>query len=302
MVVFLSIGGVYLGINMGLSWLFMSRFTSPICPPCDSYLENLPGEIIQIQAQDGRMLPSHYMPPQNGVVVLALGGLCGATGDQLPPVNFLISKGYGVLQLGSRVCALPPAPVTIGGNELNDAQAALDYLDQQDEVKHIAVIGFSMGGATSIRTAARRNEIEAVIAEGGYSNLGEEMAGTGPNDPFYRRFLLYILTFVYRIQSGIDPWQISPISDISLISPRPILLIYGDQEIQNGHGQEQFAAAHAPKQLWIVPGGNHGTNYAVAKQEYEQRVLQFLAAAFPSVKPITVTLKSTWNPHKLGSP
>jgi fermentation-respiration switch protein FrsA (DUF1100 family) len=79
----------------------------------------------------------------------------------------------------------------------------------------------------------------------------------------------------YWLQSGTNPWQVSPIDDLPAISPRPILLIYGESEIASGRAYDQFAAASQPKELWVVPGGDHGRNYAQSPAEYEQRVLAF---------------------------
>jgi hypothetical protein len=38
---------------------------------------------------------------------------------------------------------------------------------------------------------------------------------------------------------------------------------------------QQFDAASEPKEIWIVPSGNHGTNYFVAQTSYEDQVLDF---------------------------
>jgi pimeloyl-ACP methyl ester carboxylesterase len=56
-----------------------------------------------------------------------------------------------------------------------------------------------------------------------------------------------------------------------------VLLIYGEAEAVSGRAAEQFAAAGEPKQLWLVPGGGHGTNHAAAGEGYEEKVLEFLA-------------------------
>jgi dienelactone hydrolase len=35
------------------------------------------------------------------------------------------------------------------------------------------------------------------------------------------------------------------------------------------------AAAQEPRRMWVVLGGNHGINYALAGDEYKRRVLNF---------------------------
>ncbi|MFM8322620.1 MAG: alpha/beta hydrolase family protein [Chloroflexota bacterium] len=230
---------------------------------------------VTLTTPDGLQLPAWYYPPRNGRVVLALGGPGGALGDNLPPLGFLLTAGYGALQVGSRVCASPPAAVTIGANELLDAQAALDYLGGRPEVQTTAAFGFSMGGVTAIRAAARRPEIAALVAEGGYFNMGRDFTGEGEGGGPLERLFLYSVAGMFYVQHGVNPFRISPVDDLPLISPRPVLLIYGSQELQIGRGELQYAAAGPPKELWVVPGGDHGTNYAVAGPEYERRVLEF---------------------------
>ena len=42
-----------------------------------------------------------------------------------------------------------------------------------------------------------------------------------------------------------------------------------------GWAHRLFAAAGEPKELWIVPGADHGEAHAFAGEEYERRVLEF---------------------------
>jgi pimeloyl-ACP methyl ester carboxylesterase len=209
----------------------------------------------------------------NGAAIIAMGGPGGALGNNLPPVGFLLKEGFGVLQVDSRACAQPAARVTLGADELLDAEAALRFLKSQPDVQYIGMIGFSMGGVTAIRTAARHKEIEAVVAEGGYFNLGKDITDADRIIPWVERAFLYLVVDAFHLQTGVDPFAVSPEDDLPMISPRPVLLIYGSQEIDSGRGKLQYRVAREPKQLWVVEGGKHGTNYAIAGDQYKQRVL-----------------------------
>ena len=83
---------------------------------------------------------------------------------------------------------------------------------------------------------------------------------------------------MYWLQTGINPWDSSPIDDLPLISPRPVQLIYGEHEVDDARAYEQYAAAQEPKALWIVPKGDHGTNYSVEPAAYDTLILQFFSA------------------------
>jgi fermentation-respiration switch protein FrsA (DUF1100 family) len=56
-------------------------------------------------------------------------------------------------------------------------------------------------------------------------------------------------------------------------------MIYGEGEAASGRALQQFAAAGEPKELWIVPGGAHGANYAASPGEYSRRVTDFFRKA-----------------------
>jgi len=267
---------VYLTIITGSAWIYAYALTNPRCsqnPPPASNLPE-PNEIM-LHTQDGLDIRAWYYPPQNGAVLLALDGPGGSLGGGLPPVAFLVERGYGALQFDSRACAQPMSAVTLGGKEILDVRAGLDFLLTQPEVERIGAYGFSMGGVTAIRSAARYPEIGAIVAEGGFHNLGIDFIEPARHKPITENLMLYAIAGTFWVNTGVNPWQISPIDDLPRISPRPVLLIYGEYELASGRGRAQYNAAGEPKELWVVPGGGHGRNHLAAPGEYQQRVLDF---------------------------
>ncbi|GAB4581835.1 MAG: hypothetical protein Fur0022_45860 [Anaerolineales bacterium] len=266
-----------MGGNFSAAWLFVEVLIHPPCAS-PSPLKNFPTpEPIQLHTDDGILIPAWYFPSQNGAAIITLGGLGGAVGNTQPPAEPLLEAGFGVLQIGSRACATPRVPVTLGAKEEMDAAAGLAFLLTREEVDpaRIGIFGFSMGGVGAIRTAARYPELAAVLAEGGYFNLGDDFVEPELEEAFPRKILLYTIAGVFWLRTGVNPWEISPVDEIGMISPRPVLLIYGEHEAESGRAQLQYEAAGEPKELWIVPGGDHGKNYRIAPGEYSQKVLEF---------------------------
>jgi len=276
----LSVVAAWLAISLGLAWFYSYFLTHPGCQASPTQIPDIPApQEIWLKTADGLSLRSWYYPGQNGMAILTLGGMGGALGENLPPVDFLIQKGFGVLQIDSRACARPAHPITLGAKEVLDAEAGLAFLQSQQEVKKIGIFGFSLGAVAAIRTAARHPEIVAVVAEGGYFNLGDDMIEPESQLSPLRRGFLYTIAGAYWLQSSVNPWEISPIDDLAAISPRPVLLIYGDGEVASGRALEQFTAAREPKSLWIVPGGAHGSNFNASPGEYRRRVTDFFSRA-----------------------
>jgi pimeloyl-ACP methyl ester carboxylesterase len=212
------------------------------------------------------------------MAIILLGGMRGALGGNLPPAGFLLDSGFGVLQIDSRACARPISPVTLGAAEALDAAAGMAFLKSKPDVKQIGIFGFSMGAAAAVHAAAEHGEMAAVVAEGGYFNLGNDFVEPDRHVSPIHRVFLYTIAGMYWLQTRINPWKVSPIDDLPAISPRPVLLIYGEAEADSGRALAQFSAARAPKDLWIVTGGGHGSNYAASPEEYRFRILQFFNA------------------------
>ena len=270
--------------NFAVTWVYIFTLTHPKCveyPEIPRVLQGADAEIgsDEILTEDGVTLEVWYYPSKNGAAVIAMGGMPGSLGDLMPPVQPLLDAGYGVLQIEGRGCGEPVSVVTLGYLESFDAEAGLEYLLGREEINpdRIGVFGFSMGAAASIQAAARNEGFAAVLAEGGYFNLGQDMVegdGTGPSQWWLLPFQ-YTVVGMYWLQTGINPWDSNPLDVIADISPRPIMLIYGSQELASGRGMQHFEAAGAPKEIWVVPGGTHGTNHVVALEEYARRVVEF---------------------------
>lgn len=267
---------VLAALNFGLAWTLVSAMTHPTCREPVRLVGFPAPEEHWLPTADGLEIRVWYYPSQNGAAILEFGGMSGALGDRLPPVDFLLNAGYGIVQVDTRACARPPAPVTQGHDELYDAEAALDFLLTRPEVdpNRIGTMGFSMGGATALGLAANRTEIQSVVRDGGFSNLGELLSPL-PGDNVAIRINKHTILWLYRIQSGINPWDVSPIDDLAAVFPRPVLLIYGEHEAAEGLKQSQAAKDNI--QLWIVPDGTHGRNHLAAPTAYPQRVLDFFS-------------------------
>jgi len=269
--------GILIALDLSLASIYVHALTHPGCSD-PIRLGGFPDpEEIWLKTEDGLMLRAWYYPSGNGAAILSLGGVGGSLGGNLPPVEALLQAGYGILQIEGRACAQPARAVTLGGKEILDAQAGLEFLLNSKDVdpRYIGVYGFSMGGVTALRLAARQPQIQAVVAEGGYDQLGKHITQPGAQHSLPRKVFLHTVAGFFWLQTGLNPWLISPMDDISLIAPRPVMLIYGEHEIERGGGHLQFQAAGDPKTLWVVPGGDHGTNYALDPLEYNRRVLEF---------------------------
>jgi dipeptidyl aminopeptidase/acylaminoacyl peptidase len=169
---------------------------------------------------------------------------------------------------------------SLGYHEQKDVTAALQYLKNRREIdpQRIGIYGFSLGGSTAILSAAKTGAFSAVVADSAFSSLRDQArtAITGfyhlPAFPFLH---LAVLGYELYFQTGVD--AVSPVTAIADLSPVPILIIAGegDHLIPVENGRMLYAAARDPKELWIVPGAEHGGTLVAAGAEYEKRVEEF---------------------------
>ena len=84
------------------------------------------------------------------------------------------------------------------------------------------------------------------------------------------------LTRVYsKIFFGLDPKDINPANDIKNIN-KPVLIIHGEKDSQIPVNEAYILHnANKKAELWIVENADHWEIYALNKEEYEKKVLEF---------------------------
>jgi pimeloyl-ACP methyl ester carboxylesterase len=282
-----AVTGILLGlgsVTLLLSSRYVAALTGYTCSPTGLRPEDLAlvARPITFPADGGLTLSGSYVPPENGAVVILLEGI-GAGGGLWAEGQMLASHGYGLLAFDWRGCgASDPAQHTLGFRETDDLLAAVDYLSHEPGVGAIGVLGFSMGGAVAIRGAAVEPRIRAVVAMGGYHNLEDEIYGAGDEHPLLSAVLEREVAWLFQQRTGVDFDEVAqPVDAVAMLSPRPVLLIYGELEeaLPPASGRLLFQAAGEPKELWIVPGVGHGGYLHAQSGEFERRVVRFFAGA-----------------------
>ena len=226
---------------------------------------------IELTTEDGVKLSAWYTPPQNGTVILLAHGYGLHRMEDF--YTLFASHGYGVMAWDFRAHGASGGEFSsLGYYETLDAKAALDFVLIQPGVEHIGAWGGSMGAVTMVRAAARYPEIEALVADSPFVTLKDEMDLRVPF-PVIRP----LIRFFAEQESGIRLEQVSPLEDISKISPRPVFLIQGmnDGMVPLDSAQRLFDAAGEPRQVWTEPDVPHLNMFYYHAEEYAERVIGF---------------------------
>jgi len=229
---------------------------------------------VTFTASDGIRLRGWHIPSENGVAIVLAHGYAGNRLMLLPEAQILAENGYGVFLFDFRGHGKSDdALVTIGDHERRDLSAAIDFVAAQPGVEKIGAIGFSMGAATLAQVAAQDDRLDAVIIEAAFPTLAGEIR--------YRSRVFGPLSQIPASwavrRAGVDVNCVRPIDDLCLISPRPVLLIYGemDADVPPGTAQAMFDAACDPVDLWIVEGATHQNYLEAVPEEYTAQLLSF---------------------------
>lgn len=251
-------------------------------PPSDYRVDY---EDVSFTTEDGVDLKGWLIKPSHAGLKTPAIVIChgiGANKSDFTELAVVLSRrGYYVLTFDFRAHGESKGSRTsLGYHEQKDIAAALGFLKARQGIdpKRIGIYGFSMGGAAAILAAGRHGGFSAVVVDSAFSSLRDmtRAAVTGfyrlPAFPFLQ---LTMLGYELYFQTGVD--AVSPIKAVGKLSPIPVFIIAGDGDrlIPAENGRKLFDAAKAPKELWIIPGADHGATLAAAGREYEKRVGEF---------------------------
>jgi pimeloyl-ACP methyl ester carboxylesterase len=237
--------------------------------------QGIPYEEAVLITSDGLALRAWYTPPQNSVVVLVAHAHNGARPTDMH--SLFARHGYGVVSWDFRAHGESEGEVcSFGYYEVLDVEAALDFALSQPEVERVAAWGGSMGGATVIMAAARRSEIEAVVADSAFALLEDEL-----NVMVRLEWMRPLIRFFGEREAGVRIDDVRPEDVIGQISPRPVFIIQGlsDPMIPVNTGGRLYEAAGDPRTLWSEENVGHLSMIDAFPEEYEDRIIEFLDSA-----------------------
>jgi len=244
-------------------------------PPLD-----LPVQAVQFQSSSGAMVHGWLLSGQPGKgVVILMHGIRGNRWELVNHARFLFHAGYSVLLFDFQAHGESIGKhITAGYLESRDAAAAVDYVHQTFPGEKVCVNGFSMGGAAAV-LANPPLQVNGMILESVYPTIQQAV-----EDRLEVRFGWLgklgtpFLTWQLKPRLGFDASSLRPIQQVGKITvPKFFIAGTGDQLTTLKESKDLFNAAAEPKQCWWVSGAEHVDLRAIAKAEYEKRVLEFLA-------------------------
>lgn len=201
----------------------------------------------------------------------------------LPLAKLFHDRGFNVVMYDSRAHGESEGKYcTFGYYEKYDVVKAIDWTIEHERVNgrvggRIGVFGTSMGAAIAIQAAGIEHRIEAVVAEGCFTNLRTITVD-------YQKRLLrlpwhFLRNIAIKRAEGMAKFRHHDVSPLKAVPGvrAPILFIHGtaDTYIKYQYSQKLYAAANQPKELFLVDFANHTDVHSVGKSEYEEKIIGF---------------------------
>lgn len=241
----------------------------------------LSAEAVEFQSGDGLTLRGWYILADNSVKTLIIcSGVNGSLDADVHVAPWLHEAGFNVLLFNWRAHGQSEGEVvTLGFNERYDLIAAVEFVKSKG-AERIGVLGFSMGGTVAIATAAVYEDINALIVDSPFVTIVSAVAGglieRGLHEGLsYGLARLLLITACLRTQLNL--FEIDLVRWISRVAPRPLLLMFGEQDVivPKAESDLAFARAGEPKEIWRVPEAAHRDLQARKPEEYRRRIVEF---------------------------
>jgi len=223
-----------------------------------------------------------------GVIVLLHGMANMDASSMLGQAAMFTKMGYYSIALDMRAHGRSGGKrIGLAIEEPRDVIPVLDWVKNQPEYKSLPVVlyGISLGGATAIRTAAKRQDVSAVISISSFATIdlliNDQFSTSGSIKFLSGIFLFFTQVFIWALYRE---WaaKASPLQDIASIPPRPIFIIHGraDQSISIDHAKLLAKAGEASVKSWypenagygVVKGNGTGTE----DKEFRNHIANFL--------------------------
>lgn len=223
-------------------------------------------------ANDGVTLSGWFVPHAGSHCVLILVHGRYANRMQMEPlVKPLWDRGYNVLLFDLRGHGTSThVASTYGIQEQWDVIGAAKYAEQQGfGPESIGVIGWSLGGASTLMAMGNSDDFVAAVADSAYANADPLLA---------RNPLRPGLALAMNWVDGVDLARVNPADSIRGLQGRSIMLIHGEADGAVPVSQEKLLEQSGGASVavtWNVPGVGHVGAYAAYPNEYVERVAAF---------------------------
>jgi len=202
--------------------------------------------------------------------------------NALSLIKSLHDEGYNVLMFDFRNSGKSEGRRTgVGFYEQHDLSSAVDYVTNEKHQQSVALLGWSMGAATSLVAGTNDDRVSVIIADSPFSDLYTYLKDNLsvwsklPKKPF-TPMILYSMERLLKI----NPNEVSPLLSVKNGHYTSFLIIHGknDDKIpyRNALAIYDSIENHKHKELWLTEEAEHIASFIHYEEEYTEKVISFL--------------------------
>jgi fermentation-respiration switch protein FrsA (DUF1100 family) len=226
--------------------------------------EGLSGVTVEkIATPDGETIVAWFAEARDGnPTILFFHGNGGEIGGRADRLAYYQSQGFGALFVSYRGYGASSGSISEAGL-ITDGLSAYDFLIGHGiPAGKIAVVGESLGTGVAVQLAAQRS-VGALALEAPYTatvDVGAEIYWWLP--------VRLLMKDTFKSRDFIGKVKV------------PLLVQHGDVDtlIPVEHGRRLFEMANEPKELIVIPGGDHGV---IQEERIWRRELDFFRQNIP---------------------
>jgi fermentation-respiration switch protein FrsA (DUF1100 family) len=245
-------------------------------------------ETIEFPSRDDALtLRGWYLPSDSSerIVIMVHGGEMHRADPSIDILGIaagMVEHDFNVLMFDLRGHGESEGDrMSAGYHERKDLLGAIDFAKGRG-FESIGVLGFSMGAATALMTAAESNDIDGIVSDSCFADLADIMGREFKARSGFPEFFLSPVLGMVKLIYNVDFRDVKPVESVSQISMTPILFIHGAEDtfVPLEHAHRLKEASHNPEnELWIAPGAEHVRAYVTSPAEYISRTTAFLDKA-----------------------
>jgi uncharacterized protein len=198
-------------------------------------------------------------------VLLYFHGCCNNISNDTEKIKHWQKANFSILAIDYRGYGRSEGNFPSESQVYNDAEAAWNYLRSEKQIKpeQIIIYGSSLGGAIAIELATKHPDAMGLIVESSFTSM-REMIGERPIPPIYPFDLILHQKFN----------SIAKIKTLNM----PILFLHGTKDtiVPFRMSKQLYEVAKEPKQIALIPGGEHLDTAMTSHKLYWQSIIEFL--------------------------
>lgn len=246
-------------------------------------------EPVTFSASDGVTLRGWYVPRAGelvghpfdassaGPVIVVLHGYPFSKAHMLPVSEFL-HREFHLFLLDLRYFGESDgSETTLGAREWRDVLAAIHHLRERG-APAVGVWGISLGAAVALLALPHTRDVQAVVVDTPYTDLGSMAMDYYRFLPGVNRLLAWCTDGLARLTFGVSLLDVSPLQ-AAVSSQVPMLLIHGGSDstipVSHFHRFQEALQTNPTAEFWLVEGAGHGSTYATERDWYERKVTDF---------------------------